>query len=365
MFSLLKRLCLAQEYDGRVDGESPTGSGDLVKLETVRAAVRAVVGSSDAAHFTTAELKELRTASLYAPELLRLARHDVLIECGLPDKLIKLLAPFHEGCDRRLLDILRVDQELWALQELENESVTLLPSQMDEGRVQGWSTSGACLLLGCRVLVTRLHEPTLMPWSISRCPQLTFAEQRAFAEDMVAAILLLQDHNLAHNDLSPVNVAPITGQGTELRRFQLVNLGCCTPLYDASSCPVHNLNLSLKLDSAAMESGPPETIATDPWNSGENGCLCCTCETKPPVAHAWRAADAVFNPIRYFMDRPPDRLTDLLSLAFSIIKVSGAQLPWEEALRLGDVRTAMVEQIELQQAAPKHPCLRFLIGEST
>lgn len=42
---------------------------------------------------------------------------------------------------------------------------------------------------------------------------------------------------------------------------------------------------------------------------------------------------------------------------------AGAVLPWEEALAHGDGKSAIDAQLELQQAAPHHRALRFLVGE--
>ena len=86
----------------------------------------------------------------------------------------------------------QVSQEVWAMAELADNTSMLLPCRLDDGRVYGWSAGGPCQLLGCTVLVTRLHEAALVPGPDSRCPQLSWAEQRAFAEDMISAIMILQ-----------------------------------------------------------------------------------------------------------------------------------------------------------------------------
>lgn len=137
----------------------------------------------------------------------------------------------------------------------------------------------------------------------------------------------MQDHNLAHNDVSPMNVATVTlPDQTGQPLYQLISLGCCTPLYDDSCCPVHNALVAQRHWCEELER--LEGTQDEALLASLETCTCCGDVKPPPVEDAWNAADLTFSPMRRLLNEQPTRLTDLLSVAFCLIKLSGGYLVW-------------------------------------
>ncbi|EIE25669.1 hypothetical protein COCSUDRAFT_60683 [Coccomyxa subellipsoidea C-169] len=185
----------------------------------------------------------------------------------------------------------QVPREAEALRRLGSHRHSSLPQLLHFGHCMG--ASGPI-----PVLITRKYGDTiLLPGG--RLPRLPHHELFFMAADVLSGILVLQDHGIKHSDVHPRNIGQYESSSTQDReRFYLFDLGAAV------------------LDA---ELAPPRS---------------------PPCSPRFSSLDVIKG-------CPPGALSDVESLVYCVLALSGAGLPWDAAAAKGDRMVCITARVSM------------------